>query len=177
MSRRVKDVADIVQVTFDRVFDVQGRMFSFESGGRKEYGVSFSDGTVPRDGSRYAVALVEDGNWQKVIGWRDLSTDDVYLAESGWDAAWSQASILYLFAPVFIAAVLVFIGPWPALALLVLFVSSSAWIVRRAVQRNRLVEQALRDLDPPAPPGTGPKIGKTGKRWITGILNIFPWSS
>jgi len=177
MSRRVEDVADIVQVTFDRVFDVQGRMFSFESGGRKEYGVSFSDGTVPRDGSRYAVALVEDGNWQKVIGWRDLSTDDVYLAESGWDAAWSQASILYLFAPVFIAAVLVFIGPWPALALLVLFVSLSAWIVRRAVQRNRLVDQALRDLDPPAPPGTGPKIGKTGKRWITGILNIFPWSS
>ena len=75
MSRRVEDVAEIVQITFDRVFDVQGRMFSFESGGRKEYGVSFSDGTVPRDGSRYAVALVEDGNWQKVIGWRTVPVD------------------------------------------------------------------------------------------------------
>lgn len=173
MSRRVEDVARIVQVTFDRVFDVQGRMFSFESGGKKEYGVSFSDGTVPRDGSRYAVALVEDGNWQKVIGWRDLSTTEVYLTESGWDAAWTQAGTLYIFAPIFIAAALVFLGPWVALGLLLLFLCLSAWIVRSAVLRNRLVDQALREIDPPAPPGDGPRIGKTGKRWITGVLNIF----
>lgn len=177
MKRRVEDVADIVQVRFDRVFDVQGSIFSFESGGKKEYGVSFSDGSVPRNGSRYAVALVEAGNWQKVIGWRDLAAPDVYLAESGWDAACTQASMLYLFAPVFIFAALLFVSPWAALALLVLFVGLSAWIVRRAVQRNRLVDQALRDVDPPAPPGNGPIIGKTGKRWMTGVLNIFPWSS
>jgi hypothetical protein len=60
-----------------------------------------------------------------------------------------------------------------ALGLLGLFVSLSALIVRRAVVRNRLVDQALRELDPPAPPGDGPRIGKTGKRWITGLLNIF----
>ena len=177
MSARLEDFACIVQVTFDRVFDVQGMLFSFESGGKKEYGVSFSDGSVPRSGSRYAVALVEEGNWQRVIGWRDLATTEVVLAETGWDAAWSQASMLYMLAPVFIGAALVFIGPWAALVMLGLFLWLSVWIVRRAVLRNRLVDQALRDVDPPAPPGGKPRIGRTGKTWLTGVLNIFRWWS
>lgn len=175
MSARLEDFACIVQVTFDRVFDVQGMLFSFESGGKKEYGVSFSDGSVPRSGSRYAVALVEEGNWQKIIGWRDLATTEVVLAETGWDAAWSQAEMLYILAPAFIVAALVFIGPWAALVMLGLFLGFAVWFVRRAVLRNRLVDQALRDVDPPAPAGNGPRIGKRGKRWTTGVMNLFPW--
>lgn len=173
MNRRVEDVADIVQVTFDRVFDIQGRMFSFESGGRKEYGVSFSDGTVPRDGSRYAVALVEEGDWQKVIGWRDLATDKVVLAETAWDVAREQAWSLYWFGPFFIAGTFVFLGGWAALAALALFLWASAYVVRRARARNRLVDQALRDIPPAAPPGSGTNPPMSVRAWITGILTLY----
>lgn len=173
MNRRVEDVAEIVQITFDRVFDVQGRMFSFESGGRKEYGVSFSDGTVPRDGSRYAVALVEEGNWQKVIGWRDLATDKVVLAETAWDVAREQAWTLYWFGPFFIFGTLVFLGGWAALAVLGLFLWGSAYFVRRARERNRLVEQALRDIPPAAPPGPRSPPSMSVRTWVTGILSLY----
>jgi Flp pilus assembly protein TadB len=175
MSARVEDFAHIVQVTFDRVFDVQGSLFSFESGGKKEYGVNFSDGTVPRDGSRYAIALVERGNWQKVVGWRDLSTPDVVLAESAWDVALAQAWIVYWFGPFFVLGALLFLGGWVALAVLLLFLWAAVYFVRQARERNRLVDQALRDIPPAAPPGNGPRIGKTGKTWLTGVLGIVRW--
>ncbi|WP_306397426.1 hypothetical protein [Telluria beijingensis] len=173
MNRRVEDVADIVQLTFDRVFDVQGRMFSFESGGRKEYGVSFSDGTVPRDGARYAVALVEESNWQKVIGWRDLSTPNVVLAETAWDVAHEQAWSLYWFGPFFIFGALLFLGIWAALAVLVLFLWGAVYFVRQARERNRLVDQALRDVPPAAPPGSGGDPPMSVRTVITGILSLY----
>ena len=173
MNRRVEDVADIVQLTFDRVFDVQGRMFSFESGGKKQYGVSFSDGTVPRDGARYAVALVEEGNWQKVVGWRDLSTPHVVLAETAWDVARDQAWSLYWFGPVFVFGALLFVGGWAALAVLALFLWGAVYFVRRARERNRLVDQALRDIPPAAPPGSGGPPSMSARTWITGILSLY----
>ena len=173
MNRRVEDVADIVQLTFDRVFDVQGRMFSFESGGRKEYGVSFSDGTVPREGARYAVALVEEGNWQKVIGWRDLSTDKVVLAETAWDVAHEQAWSLYWFGPFFIFGALLFLGFWAALVVLALFLWGAVYFVRQARERNRLVDQALRDIPPAAPSGSGGNPPLSVRTVITGILSLY----
>jgi len=175
MTARLEDFAHIVQVTFDRVFDVQGGTFSFESGGKNHYSVTLLDGTVPRDGSRYAAALVEQGNWQKIVGWRDLSTPDVVLAESAWDVAREQAWALYWFGPFIVFGALLVFGGWAALAALLLFLWASVYFVRRARERNRLVDQALRDIPPAAPPGNGPRIGKTGKTWLTGVLNILRW--
>lgn len=172
MNRRVEDVADIVQLTFDRVFDVQGSTFSFESGGRKEYSVNFFNGKAPREGSRYAVALVEQGNWQKVIGWRDLSTPDVMLTETAWDVASEQAWTFYWLGPFFIFGALLFVGGWAALAMLVLFLWGAVYFVRRARERNRLVDQALRDIAPAAPPGSGGNPRRSLRLWITGILGL-----
>jgi len=172
MNRRVEDVADIVQLSFDRVFDVQGSTFSFESGGKKEYSVSFFNGKAPQEGSHYAVALVEQGNWQKVIGWRDLSTPDVVLAETAWDVAYEQASTFYWLGPFFIFGALLFLGGWAAVAMLALFLWGAVYFVRRARERNRLVDQALRDIPPVAPPGSGATPRRSLRLWITGILGL-----
>lgn len=173
MNRRVEDVADIVQLSFDRVFDVQGSTFSFESGGKKEYSVSFFNGKAPREGSRYAVALVERGNWQKIIGWRDLSTPHVVLTETAWDVAHDQASTFYQLGPLFVVSALLFFGGWAALAVLALFLWGGVYIVRRARERNRLVDQALRDIAPAAPPGSGGIPPLSIRTVITGILGLY----
>lgn len=172
MKRRLEDVAEIVQLTFDRVFDVQGSTFSFESGGKKEYSVNFFNSNAPREGSHYAVALVEQGNWQKVIGWRDLSTPDVMLTETAWDVAYDQAGTFYWFGPFFIFGALLFLGGWAALAVLVLFLWGGVYFVHRARVRNRLVDQALRDIPPAAPPGSGAHPPKSIRIWLTGILGL-----
>lgn len=173
MNQSVEEVADIVQVTFDRVFDVQGSTFSFESGGKKEYSVNFFNAKAPRDGSRYAVALVERGNWQKVIGWRDLSTPDVVLTETAWDVAYEQAWTLYWLGPFFVFGALLFFGGWAALAMLALFLWGAVYFVRRARTRNRLVDQALRDIPPAAPPGSGDIPPRSVRTWISGILSLY----
>lgn len=76
----------IRQVSFDRVFDVQERTgdFSFEDGGRPVYGVRAFGHGIPREGATYAVAFLEPGNWETVVGWRDLATSRVDLRRSDW---------------------------------------------------------------------------------------------
>lgn len=176
MTERLEDFAHIVQVTFDRVFDVQGATFSFESGGKKEYGVNFSDGTVPRDGSRYAIALVEQGNWQKIVGWRDLSGASVELSESAWDVAFSQLGDFYLFIPIFIIAAFLFLGGWGALAAFGLFLWWSSYLVRNAARRNRLADQALRAIHPALPPDPGAGAPPTWRARMRAMLGLLPWN-
>jgi len=173
MKRRLEDVAHIETVCFDRVFDVQGKSFSFDSAGTRQYSVRFDGGDVPLEGSRYAVALVEEGNWQKIIGWRDLSTSNVFLRQSAWDVAMAQAWILYWFAPFFMIGAWLFIGWWAALVVLALALSAAGYAVRHASQRNRLVDQALRDVPPAAPPGSGPIVPKAFRLEATGWLLNF----
>lgn len=175
MNRRLEDVAHIEVVRFDRVFDVQaGRgNFSFDSGGKRQFGVQFAGGDIPAEGARYAVALAEPGNWQRIIGWRDLAGAQVRLKESAWDVAWGEAYIWYMLVPVFIIAALLLIGPWAALAAFCLAVWLSVHSIRYAVQRNRLVDAALRAVDPPAPPGAGGVPKSTRERLVGIITGIF----
>lgn len=157
MNQQVADVAYIEQVQFERIFDAQpgNGDFSFESAGKREFGVQLAGCHIPREGATYAVALREKGNWQKIIGWRDLATPDVTLKRSTWDVAWDEAWILYMVGPAFIFAALLFLGPWAMLAALLLALWSAVYTIRWAARRNRLVAQALRDLPPAAPPGSG----------------------
>ena len=173
MNEPMEEFADIVQLRFDRVFDVQGATFSFESGGKKHYSVSFIDGPAPREGSRYAIALAREGDWSKVAGWRDLSTPNVVLTQSPWDVAREQAWGLYWFGPLFIGGALLMLGGWAALAVLLAFVWASVYFVRRARRRNRLIDQALRAIAPAAPPGPPPDVPLSWRRWATGVLSLF----
>ncbi|WP_306397425.1 hypothetical protein [Telluria beijingensis] len=76
----------VERVRFDRVFDVRERLeeFSFEDGGRPVYGVRALGLGIPREGAIYAVVFLEPGNWETVVGWRDLTTARVELRRSNW---------------------------------------------------------------------------------------------
>lgn len=174
MRETVERFGHIEQVRFDRVFDVQGGDFSFESGGSKHYAVRFSNGSVPRDGSVYAVALLEPGNWQKIVGWRDLSGASVELSESAWDVAFSQVSDFYLFIPIFIIAALLFLGVWGGLAAFGLFLWWSIYQVRNAARRNRLADQALRAVHPALPPDAGGRVPPTWFARMRTMLGLLP---
>lgn len=176
MDETVEQYGHIEQIRFDRVFDVQGGDFSFESGGKKYYGVRFSNGSVPRDGALYAVALLEPGNWQKIVGWRDLSGASVELSESAWDVAFSQLGDFYLFIPIFIIAAFLFLGGWGALAAFGLFLWCSSYLVRKAARRNRLADQALRAVHPALPPDPGAGAPPTWRARMRAMLGLLPWN-
>lgn len=172
MTQAVEDVACIQQVCFDRVFDAQPDSgdFSFESAGKRQFGVRLAPGHIPRAGATYAVALRAKDDWQKIIGWRDLSTPHVTLMQSTWDVLCGEMYILYMAGPGFIAAALVFFGGWAMLAALLLLLCLAAWTIRWAARRNRLVEQALREVPPAAPPGSGPVIPASWPGRLAGML-------
>lgn len=133
----------IETVHFDRVFDVQSGTFSFDSAGKRQFSVCFDRQTVPHEGARYAVVLDEPGNWQTVLGWRDLGTSRVGLARSAWEVATSTLLDLSLYGLIFPAAALVFGGVWAALAVLGAIVVGFVVLVRGAVLHNRKMERLL----------------------------------
>lgn len=173
MSSGLEEFAHIEQVRFDRVFDVQGADFSFESGGQKHYAVRFSNDSVPAAGALYAVALIERGNWQQIVGWRDLATAKVLLRESAWSVAFSELTDYYLLVPIFVVAGFVFVGPWGALAALALFVCWSVYVVRRAARRNRLVDAALRAVHPAVGPGPGGRVHQGWRRRFASLFGFY----
>lgn len=157
MSRPPESIVHIDVVRFDRLFDVQASNgnFSFESGGRRRFAVELAGGEIPAEGARYAVALAEKDNWQKIVGWRDLAGTEVRLRESAWDAALSGLHAWCMLAPLLVIFVLLSLGPWAALAAFLALFWLWVQMIGRALRRNRLVDEALRAVDPPAPPGRG----------------------
>jgi len=139
----------VERVRFDRVFDVRERLkeFSFEEGGWPVYGVSALGLGIPREGATYAVAFVERGNWETVVGWRDLTTSKVALRRTNLAAVTQPLPFVGPLLPgVFAAAN----GPGGSKAflsvaavILVAAVSHTA----RAVARNRRADAALRAAD------------------------------
>ena len=142
----------IETIRFERVFDVQSEMFSFESGGKREFAVAFDRKSVPVTGSTFAVAFEEAGNWQTVSGWRDLSTTRVKLQRSAWGIAIDLLLDMYLYGiPILVIVLggaLLLGGPWAALLAVVLMVLGACAIVFGGALHNRQIEQALLAVSP-----------------------------
>lgn len=138
----------IETVRFERVFDVQSGTFSFEAGGKCEFAVVLDHARAPTAGSAFAVALGEPGNWQKVLGWRDLSSPTVGLTYNPRFIVIDLVLDLYLLGLAVLAAAWLFGGPWAALAAFVAMVLGSVAPVVFSALRNRQVEQALLAVSP-----------------------------
>jgi len=138
----------IETVRFERVFDVQSGTFSFEAGGKCEFAVVLDHERAPTAGSTFAVALSEPGNWQKVLGWRDLSSPTVGLTYNPRFIVIDLVLDLYLLGLAVLAAAWLFGGPWAALAAFVAMVLGSVAPVVFSALRNRQVEQALLAVSP-----------------------------
>ncbi len=138
----------IETVRFERVFDVQSGTFSFEAGGKCEFAVVLDHARAPMAGSTYAVALSEPGNWQKVLGWRDLSSPTVGLKYSPWFMAFDLVLDLYFLGIAVLAAAWLFGGPWAALAAFAAMVLGEGSLIVFSALRNRQIEQALLAVSP-----------------------------
>jgi hypothetical protein len=130
-------------IRFDAVFDVVERSgtFSFKSGGRTEYGVRLQNHAIPRPGASYAVAFAERGNWASVMGWRDLASSDVVLAQSTMSFAFYMLSDLLIYGWLFITGALLIAGE--AAQAVVALVVPVAWAISWLMRRNREVRDAL----------------------------------
>jgi hypothetical protein len=160
------------QVRFERIFDAPGRtgMFSFEAGGKREYGVQLFGGAVPRAGSRYAVVLAEADNWQTIVGWRNLETPDVHLRETVLQTVFQQAWLAYAGLPVLLAITLLTTSLPVALLVLALAIVAAVVHLRRVRQRARALAALLRGVPPPIPPGAGPDAGPSWWRLFVAAL-------
>jgi len=108
----------IERIHFDEVFDVQASRgdFSFRSRGRPHYGVNLQNRVVPESGSTFAVAFEKPGDWQRVLGSRDLASGKVVLARPTWIGLLLQADF-FLFGLPFLVGTLLMGGFWAGLVL------------------------------------------------------------
>jgi len=136
----------IEQVRFDRIFDVQQRTgdFSFESGGWPVYGVNAVGGKIPREASTYAVAFAERGNWETLIGWRDLATQEVQLKRTVWANLGPHLPWIYLLVSGLLAGAMNGGGWKAALPLAAMLVLVVGLVIRSGIVRQRRAERALR---------------------------------
>lgn len=100
-------------------------------------------GRTSRAGSTYAVAFAEPGNWQEVLGWRELSTSTVSLRETTWQFAVRRLPFLYLALPVPVGIAMALGGYWAAAPLAALLLLVFVAMVRRVAWRNRWIREAL----------------------------------
>lgn len=161
----------IETVHIDRVFDVQGGMFSIEADGKRHYSVMFDHESVPCAGDTYAVALDAPGNWQTIAGWRNLGSGKVGLRPSPWAVATDFLFNMYIFGIIIPIAVLVFWGIWAALTSVVVMVLATGAIIRGAVLYNRKVSRALCAVPPAMQPV---HIHVTRMSWRRRIVEGLP---
>lgn len=165
----------IRQVRFDRVFDVQQRTgdFSFEDGGWPVYGVNVVGMGIPQEGATYAIAFNEAGNWNTVIGWRDLATPTVRIKRPAWALALQLLPYNYLMIPVPVGISLALGGYWAAAPVAALLLLVFGACVYRAAWRNRQAAQALREAYPALPPAPGKRKPSRLARSIWALAPIL----
>lgn len=162
------------QVRFERIFDAPGHtgLFSFEAGGQRQFGVDLLDSEVPREGSHYAFVLAEPGNWQTLLGWRDLSTPDVVVRDTTRQCAPYVVSMAYSLVPMLMAFGWLVFGAWTVPVIAVLALCAAVLYVRLALRRSRTIERMLCEVPPQVPPGAGRKRMRTGRQRLVKLL--FP---
>lgn len=132
----------VEKVHFDEVFDVAPRGdFSFRSQGRTRYGVRLQSGVIPVNGSTFAVAFDQPGQWTTVLGWRDLPTGDVRLARPDWTLWFDALSDLFVPGALFVFGALLLGGAGVALA--VAMAAAFLYPAIRQMHQNRAVRRAL----------------------------------
>lgn len=139
----------VERVRFDRVFDVHEhrKEFSVESGGRPVYGITALGLGIPREGASYAVAFLEPGNWETVVGWRDLSTARVELRRSNWAVI---TLAMPFWVPMMPGVIAVSDDPGASKVFLTLaatIIVASVVHGGRGLLRNRRAERALREAN------------------------------
>lgn len=135
----------IERIRFDRVFDAQprGGAFSFASAGKTVYGVALPGRRIPREGATLALVLAQAGNWQSVLGWRDLGTQETAVAGSTLGIVVDSLDPLCYLTPFLIAGGFLLAGVAGALGGLTVAGAGVAWLAARGLQRRRRVRAAL----------------------------------
>lgn len=131
----------IETIRFDDVFDVaaRGGHFSFRRGGKTHYGVKLQNNLIPRAGSTYMIAFAQPGQWDTVLGWRDLASSEVRLAQPTW-ALWLRLlSDVYLYGLALLALGFMLGGAGVALAIAAILLYPACYQLRL----NRSVRRAL----------------------------------
>lgn len=136
----------IERIHFEEVFDVAAGDFSFRSEGRTHYGVSLGHGTIPQAGATYAVAFGRPGDWNSVLGWRDLGSPAVTLAHSTTGLLLSTVYDIYLYGLFFFAGGFLFGGIRLALVFAALFIAGLGYVSYRNVRILRWARRALRSV-------------------------------
>jgi hypothetical protein len=128
----------VENIRFDEVFDAaeSSGCFSFRSDSRTVYGVRLHNRVIPRSGSTFAVAFAEPGNWNTVLGWRELSSADgmrAVASQSSWVLALSDYLVMLLLGGLLLAHVPGGVAIMAALACVAAWHLRAAWAARRAV--------------------------------------------
>lgn len=133
----------IERIHFEEVFDVAAGDFSFRSEGRAHYGVSLGHGTIPQAGATYAIAFGRAGDWNSVLGWRDLASPAVSLTHSAAGLVLATVYDIYWYGLFFFAGGFLFGGIRMALAFAALFIAGLVYVSFRNVQSLRRAKRAL----------------------------------
>ena len=136
----------IERIHFEEVFDVAAGDFSFRSEGRTHYGVGLGHGTIPQAGATYAVAFGRPGDWNSVLGWRDLASQEVILTHSTLGLVLSTVYDIYWYGLFFFAGGFLFGGIRMALAFAALFIAGLGYVSYRNVRILRRARRALRSV-------------------------------
>jgi hypothetical protein len=135
----------VQQIRFDDVFDVAAWRgdFSFRSRDRTEYGANLQAHVIPHEGSTLAIAFAEPGNWNTVLGWRDLATGKITLKQPTWSFWLAALADSILHGPFFIAGGFVFWGVQGALLAALASAGIVCFQAVRSTRLNRAVKRAL----------------------------------
>lgn len=160
------------QVRFERIFDAPGRTgtFSFEADGKRQFGVDLLDSEVPREGSHYAFVLSEQGNWQTLLGWRDLSTSRVVVRDKLRQFAPHIVWMAYAIVPLSMGLAWRLFGGWAVPVVALLAVCAGLAFARTLLQRHRTIERMLCEVPPEAPPGSGRERTPTWRQRFAMLL-------
>ena len=101
--------------------------------------VRLRSGIIPGNGSTFAVAFDQPGQWSTVLGWRDLASGDVRLAHPNWTLWLGTLSDLLAVGVFLIVGGLLLGGVGVALAVAAALLHPAI----RQMRRNRAVRQAL----------------------------------
>jgi hypothetical protein len=165
---------DLEQVRFERIFDAPSRTgtFSFEADGKRQFGVDLLDSEVPHEGSHYAFVLAEPGNWQTLLGWRDLSTSRVVVRDTLRQLAPHIVWMAYAIVPLVMVLAWRLFGGWAVPVVAALAVCAGLAFARTLLRRHRTIERILCEVPPAAPPGSGRERTQS---WRQRFVSLLPF--